>query len=95
MLKHIVMWRLKEENKEANKIEMKNQLMALKDKIEALKAISVEFNHIDATQANFDVMLYTEFLNFNDLAIYANHPEHLKVVDFIKSVVTERVAIDY
>lgn len=95
MLKHIVMWRLKEENKEANKIEMKSQLMALKDKVEVLKSISVEFNHKDATSANFDVMLYTEFVNFEDLAIYANHPEHLKVVDFIKSVVTERVAIDY
>ncbi len=95
MLKHIVMWRLKEENKEANKLEMKSQLMALKDKVEVLKSISVEFNHKDATAANFDVMLYTEFANFEDLATYANHPEHLKVVDFIKSVVTERVAIDY
>lgn len=95
MIRHIVMWRLKEENKEANKLEIKKRLLSLEGKIAELKSISVEFNLPEANAANYDVVLLTEFNNFQDLDIYANHPLHLEVVSFIKSVVSERVAIDY
>ncbi|MTG96759.1 MULTISPECIES: Dabb family protein [Myroides] len=95
MVTHIVMWKLKAENKEANKLEMREQLLALKDKIVQLNEIRVEFNLPEADAGNCDVMLFTKFENFEDLDIYAKHPEHLKVVSFIKSVVEQRVAIDY
>lgn len=95
MITHIVMWRLKDENKEANKLEMKRLLEGLKGKVEALESISVSFNDAQADPKNFEVILNTTFNDFDQLDAYAKHPEHLKVVDFIKSVVTERVAIDY
>ncbi|MGL4585363.1 MAG: Dabb family protein [Flavobacterium sp.] len=95
MITHIVMWRLKDENKEANKLEMKRLLEGLKGKVVALESISVSFNDAQADPKNFEVILHTTFKDFDQLDAYAKHPEHLKVVDFIKSVVTERVAIDY
>lgn len=95
MITHIVMWRLKDDNKEANKLEMKRLLEGLRSKIDVLDSISVAFNDPMADQKNFEVILNTTFKSLEDLDIYAKHPEHLKVVDFIKSVVTERVAIDY
>ncbi|MEK6507298.1 Dabb family protein [Myroides sp. C4067] len=95
MITHIVMWRLKDENKEANKLEIKRLLEDLKGKIEVLESIAVSFNDPQADPKNFEVILHTTFKNLQDLDIYVKHPEHLKVVDFIKSVVTERVAIDY
>ncbi|EHO15196.1 Dabb family protein [Myroides odoratimimus] len=95
MITHIVMWRLKDENKEANKLEIKRLLEDLKGKIEVLESIAVSFNDPQSDPKNFEVILHTTFKNLQDLDIYAKHPEHLKVVDFIKSVVTERVAIDY
>ena len=39
-------------------------------------------------------MLDTEFLSVNDLKTYANHPEHLKVSAFIRSVIESRVVLD-
>ena len=31
----------------------------------------------------------------DDLKVYQLHPEHLKVVDFVKTVSTERAAVDF
>ena len=41
------------------------------------------------------MILESQFKNFEDLTLYTNHPEHLTVVNYIKTVVEQRVAIDY
>ncbi len=98
MIKHIVMWKLKDEhngmNKEALATEMKNQLLNLKSHISELVSIEVGINSIHPDK-NSDIVLTTEFKNFDDLATYAVHPEHLKVVDFVKQIVVDRACVDY
>ena len=93
MVKHVVMWKFKEENKEANMKKARELLLALPPVISEIKKMEV---HLDVlhTAASMDVMLETEFLNTNDLGIYAVHPEHLKVAEFMKSVVETRVVLD-
>jgi len=39
--------------------------------------------------------LYSKFNTKEDLKAYAIHPEHLKVVEFIKSVALESKVVDY
>lgn len=95
MIQHIVMWKLKEADKKENAQRIKKDLEALKDVISELEFIQVSFNMDIAPQSNFDVILNSQFKSFEDLDIYAKHPEHIKVVEFIKSVVEQRVAIDY
>lgn len=95
MIHHIVMWKLKEADKKENARKIKKDLEALKNIIKELKFIQVSFNMDIAPQNNFDVILDTHFNSFEELNIYANHPEHLKVVEFIKTVIDQRVAIDY
>ncbi|PQL91087.1 Dabb family protein [Apibacter adventoris] len=95
MIHHIVMWKLKEADKKENARKIKKDLEALKNIIKELKFIQVSFNMDIAPQNNFDVLLDTHFNSFEELNIYANHPEHLKVVEFIKTVIDQRVAIDY
>jgi hypothetical protein len=69
--------------------------------IEALKGLIPEVRHIEAgirmvpSGAAFDVAIYSEFADEKDLAVYANHPEHVKVVDFVKKVIENRVVADY
>lgn len=93
MIKHIVMWKLKEKNIEVlNKI--KNDLEGLKNKIEEIKAIEVGID-FNGSEAAYDLVLYSEFLNKEDLNIYQNHEEHIKVAGFIISVVTSRAVVDY
>ena len=98
MIKHIVMWTLKEEFNGMNKSdiaeELKNQLLALKSKISIIKNIEVGVNKINHDK-NHDVILITEFETFEKLAEYSTHPDHMKVVDFVKNISTGRAAVDF
>ncbi len=98
MLKHIVMWRLKDtaegKNKEENMEIMKEKLMVLEDIIPQIKYIEVGLN-INPTDAAYDVVLISHFDDEEALKIYAKHPEHVKVADFIGKVREERVVVDY
>lgn len=98
MIKHIVMWKLKEFVEGKSKLENANKIkMSLEDlqnKIDALKLIEVGVNINNSKQA-YDVVLYSEFENLEDLNLYQNHPDHLKVGEFINKVKEERIVTDY
>ncbi len=98
MIKHIVMWKLKDSaegaSKEENAKKIKLAIEALKTKIPQIKHIEVGINIIPS-DASCDVALYSEFASEQDLNLYAKHPEHLKVADFIGKIRETRVVIDY
>lgn len=98
MVKHIVMWNLKESaegrSKDENLQEMKARLEGLKDKIGEIKFLEVGINFNETGDA-FDMVLYTEFENREALDIYQNHPEHIRVRDFVRGVRLERKVVDY
>jgi len=98
VIKHIVMWRLKDSaagaSREENAKKLKQSLEDLKDKIEDIKAIEVGIN-FNASPAAFDVVLYSEFADMEGLDSYQNHPEHLKIVDFVGEIRTDRAVVDY
>ena len=93
MIKHVVMWKFKEENREENMQKAREMLLALPPVISEIKKMKVYFD-VKHTDASADVMLDTEFLSLDDLNTYAVHPEHLKVAEFVKSVVSSRVVLD-
>ena len=43
----------------------------------------------------FDAVLVSEFRDQAALEAYKNHPEHLKVADFVASVKLDRAVVDY
>jgi len=94
MLKHIVMFNFKDENKKENLIKTKKMLEALLDTVPTLKSMEVGINFSQEERA-MDLSLYSEFDNEEGLKLYANHPEHLEVVTFIKSVATGSKVSDY
>ncbi len=98
MIKHIVLWKLKPVAEGGGKAEnaaiMKRELEALKGKIPQIRHIEVGANIIPSDAA-YDVALYSEFANLDDLAAYAKHPDHLKVADFVARVRESRVVVDY
>lgn len=94
MIKHIVMWKFKDEVAEADKLEMKRQLEALKGVVPTLVDIEIGMDVV-GKDASKDMVLYSEFASMNDLQAYAVHPEHLKVVEFVKPLVCERAVVDY
>ncbi|OGO30053.1 MAG: stress responsive protein [Chloroflexi bacterium RBG_16_56_11] len=98
MIKHVVMWKLKDFAEGASKAEnarkMKSQLEGLKKKISQVRLIEVGINTNEVADA-YDVVLYSEFENVDDLHLYQKHPEHLKVGDFVGKVRLERRVVDY
>lgn len=98
MLKHIVLFKLKDTaegaSREQNAIRMVEMLHALRSRIPVIKHLEAGTNMVPSDAA-YDVAIYSEFANEQDLKTYAQHPVHLKVVDFVKKVVESRVVVDY
>jgi hypothetical protein len=98
MVKHIVLWRLKEvaegADKTANALIIKEKLEALQDKIPQVQKIEIGINFTTADNAA-DVVLYSEFASRADLDAYIVHPLHTEAGKFIRSVVAERRSADY
>lgn len=98
MIKHVVMWRLKDDVEGRSKYEsaklMQQKLEALKGKIPEIIDLYVLINSEEASDQNFDIMLYSEFENFDKLEVYQKHPDHVEVGKFVKTVAYERACID-
>ena len=98
MLKHIVMWKLKDFAEGASKAEnarkAKSLLEGLKKKIKGIKTLEVGIN-INNSDIAWDIVLYSEFENADDIKRYAEHPEHLKAGEFISKIRLERAVVDY
>lgn len=98
MIKHIVMWRLKEKAVGAAKAEnaraMKGRLEALVQTIPEIKHLEVGLNIKDSERAS-DVVLYSEFDSPEALAAYGQHHTHQEVVAFMREIVSETRVVDY
>lgn len=98
MVRHIVMFKLKEfdtpEAKVAKMQEIKVALEALIDKIDVLRMIRLDFNVNPAE--TWDIILTTELDSLADVNTYANHPEHVAVAkNIIGPVKADRACVDY
>lgn len=94
MIVHVVMFKFKDENKDLNVKEVAKRLYDLVELVWTLKSMEVGINFTESDRA-FDLCLYSTFDTKEDLQAYAVHPEHLKVVEFIKSVTAESKVVDY
>ena len=93
MIRHVVMWKFKDENKKNNMLHAREILYALKPVIPELRRMEIGFD-VSGTDMSYDMMLLTEFDSVEDMKTYAAHPEHLKVSSFIRSVILQRVVLD-
>ncbi len=93
MIRHVVMWKFKEENKTENMEHARQILYALKPIIKEIRRMEIGFDVLK-TDMSYDMMLLTEFDSLADLKTYAVHPEHLKVSEFVRSVIESRVVLD-
>jgi len=94
MIVHIVTFQFKKENKKANIIHAKQMLENLMGAVPSLRNIDVGVNFSQEERA-MDLSIITVFEGKEGLDAYAVHPEHLKVVDFIKTVVEYSKVVDY
>lgn len=98
MVRHIVMWNFKDEipddKKPFLKEEMEKGLKSLVGKVPGL--LSVEFVKNPIKSSTHDIALVTTLNTPEDVAVYANHPEHVFVANtFVRPYVKDRVCLDY
>lgn len=98
MVKHVILWQLKDElsaeQKNAVKAEIKKGLEGLAGKVPGLIDIKVNINGLPTSNA--DLMLDSTLESFDALKVYAVHPAHVAVADGVVRPNTKlRVCLDY
>lgn len=93
MVKHIVLFKL-EDNSQANKEDIKSRFLSMIGKIEVMKNLEIGINFSPEERA-FDLSLMCDFATKEDLKIYAEHPVHVAIVTYLKSINTVTKIIDY
>lgn len=98
MIKHIVMWKLKDyaegRKKEENAKIIKNEIESLRGIIPQIRHIEVGIN-LNKGEGLYDIVLYSVFDSMEDLESYQNNTHHVKVAEYIGKVREERIAVDY
>lgn len=98
VITHIVLFKMKEfaegANAKENAEKVKMKLEELPAKIDVIKSFKVGLDVLHSDRS-YDLGLLGEYESLEDLGIYAVHPAHLEVVDFIRKVRTESVSLDF
>ena len=94
MIRHIVFFKFKPEITEEQKNKLLEDLKKLKKKIPLIQRLEVEFD-IGKKPNSFDLALNSDFSSWEDVEKYSIHPDHIKVVEFIKEISDDVCKVDY
>ena len=98
MVKHIVVWKLKESANGQSKAE---NAKAIKEKLEALLGVVPGLLKIEVgidfrgTEESADAALYSEFESRDAFEGFLNHPAHKEIGPFVREARSQRLMADY
>lgn len=99
MIRHIVMWKLKETAEGATRAE---NLVKLKALLEGCRHLvpgtpaSLEVGFAEpGLYSTYDIALVSDFADKAALAAYQDHPDHVVVKQFAQAVAEARQCVDY
>ncbi|WP_285114417.1 Dabb family protein [Leifsonia sp. fls2-241-R2A-40a] len=95
-IRHVVSWKLAT----ADESERAEQAARIKSGLESLPAVIPQLRSLEVGVTvvpgdDFDVVLISDFDSLEDIQVYQQHPAHLEVAAFIRSVVGARAAVDF
>ena len=97
MVKHIVMFKLKDtlskEEKQVVMNDFKAAIEALPAQIDVIRKVFVGLNINEAEQ--WDICLESEFDSLDDVKHYAAHPAHVAAAGILKDAKQDRACVDY
>ena len=98
MVRHIVVWKFRDFAEGATRAEnlkrAKALLKMLKGRIPAIRRFEVGID-VSQSDQSYDLVLNSEFADTRSLEEYRVHPDHLRVVEFLRKVHEGRVVVDY
>lgn len=95
-IRHVVAWRLATQDpaeRAEQAARISRELNALKGVVPALIDIAVGPDVVGSP--NWDVALVADVADAEALEAYQQHPAHQAVVGYVRSVVADRVAVDF
>jgi len=98
MIKHIVMWKLKEQAEGADRATNAGKMKVLLDACADLVPGILKFETALAQpglECTYDVVLYSEFASSAALDAYQQHPQHQALKPFFGAVREARQCMDY
>jgi len=94
MIRHICMFKLKEENKAANLAEMLSRAQSLYE-IPFMESMKVVTNDPATPESNYDICLICDFKDVESLNAYQNSPIHVRFGQYVGTIRQDRACIDY
>lgn len=98
MIRHIVMFRLREyptpEQKQKAAAEVLARINELPSKIDVIRTFEAGIN-ICPDEWAFDIVLDSTFESAADLATYRYHPDHLAFIQFNKDYSVAKTVVDF
>ena len=92
MIRHVVMWKFKPENKDENIEKFLNMLKALDGEIDEIVTMSVGRG---VNNSEWDASLVMDVESIDALNRYKENPKHKAVSKFCSSIRIDRCAVDY
>lgn len=98
MIRHLVIWKLKQEAKSGGRISdiepIRLVIAAMREKLSGLKHLEVQSNQNNGADAA-DLLLYAEFDSWQSLQDYEAHPLHDDLRRLIGPIRVERRVFDH
>lgn len=95
MIRHIVIWNLKETAEGGTKAENAQKIKAgLEDLVGKIGGLLKAEVGVNCIEGGADLCLYSEFTDKESLAAYRIHPLHKEVQTFVHKVIETRIAND-
>ncbi|MBX3611415.1 MAG: Dabb family protein [Hydrogenophaga sp.] len=98
MLRHIVMWKLKEHAEGADRVANRLKAKALLEACARLDPGTLHFQvgiAQEGLECTYDVVLDSTFVDREAMAAYQQHPQHVALKPFMKAIVAERQCMDF
>jgi hypothetical protein len=97
MIRHLVLWKLTTHDAEEKAqivAELARRFSALLPIIDGTQRLDIRAD-VGDTDGNWDVVLDADYLDAAALEHYQVHPAHLDVAQYVRSVVSDRVCVDF
>lgn len=95
-IRHIVAWKLTTDDdieRAAQSDRIRRDLVALRGVVPGIIDITVGADVVGGT--NWDLAIVADFTDLAALEGYVVHPAHQEIVTYVRSVVSDRVAVDF
>ncbi len=94
MIKHSVFFKINVETKEKELSILKVMIENLGDLIPSIIRIEAGLN-ISPRDSAYDIALLSEFIDKEGLENYQKHPEHIKLIEYLKKFDRDIAVVDY